>query len=118
VVPDEAVQQLLDGFVTSIREVTAVRAVWLHGSLAVGDYQHGRSDLDVIAVVSSPPTPAIADVHRRLMRSTSLAQKLHCSYMLDSALADPTIRHPTFAQGRYFDRPVTPVARPTRCDLS
>ena len=52
---DEAVQRLLDGFVTSVREVAAVEAVWLHGSLALGDFQLGRSDLDVVAVVSSPP---------------------------------------------------------------
>ncbi|RZU12050.1 nucleotidyltransferase-like protein [Kribbella rubisoli] len=106
---DEAVQQLLDGFVTSVREVAAVEAVWLHGSLALGDYQLGRSDLDVIVVTSSPPPPAVADVHRQLIRNSPLAAKLHCSYMTD--LADLSVRHPTFAQKRYFDRPVTPVTR-------
>ena len=108
---DEAVQPLLDGFVASVREVAAVEAIWLHGSLALGDYQLGRSDLDVVAVVSSPPTPAVAELHQELMRSDPLAAKLHCSYMLRSQLADPSVRHPTFAQGRYFDRPVTPVTR-------
>jgi predicted nucleotidyltransferase len=106
---DEAVQPLLDGFVTSVRSVAAVKAVWLHGSLALGDYQLGRSDLDVIVVVSEPPPPAVADVHRALIRSDPLASKLHCSYMTD--LADLSVRHPTFAQERYFDRPVTPVTR-------
>jgi hypothetical protein len=108
---DEAVQPLLDGFVTSVREVAAVEAVWLHGSLALGDYQLGRSDLDVIAVVSEPPSPAVADMHRELIRADPLAAKLHCSYMQTSQLADLSIRHQTFAQGRYFDRPVTPVTR-------
>ena len=108
---DEAVQHLLDGFVTSVRQIAEIEAVWLHGSLALGDYQLGRSDLDVVAVVSSPPPPAVADVHRRLIAATPLAAKLHCSYMLTSELADPQIRHPTFAQERYFDRPVTPVTR-------
>ncbi|WP_328521806.1 nucleotidyltransferase domain-containing protein [Kribbella sp. NBC_00359] len=108
---DEAVQRLLDGFVTSIREVAAIEAVWLHGSLALGDFQLGRSDLDVVAVVSSPPPAAIEDVHRRLIRSAPLAAKLHCSYLVAAELADPAVRHATFAQGRYFDRPVTPVTR-------
>ncbi|GAA1614136.1 MULTISPECIES: nucleotidyltransferase domain-containing protein [Kribbella] len=106
---DEAVQPLLDGFVTSVREVAKVRAVWLHGSLALGDYQLGRSDLDVIVVVSEPPPPSVAEMHRQLIRSYPLADKLHCSYMTD--LADLSVRHPTFAHQRYFDRPVTPVTR-------
>lgn len=106
---DEAVQPVLDGFVSSIRKVAAVEAVWLHGSLALGDYQLGRSDLDVIVVTSSAPPPAVADVHRQLIRDFPLAAKLHCSYMTE--LADLSVRHPTFAHQRYFDRPVTPVTR-------
>ncbi|WP_328998822.1 nucleotidyltransferase domain-containing protein [Kribbella sp. NBC_00709] len=106
---DEAVQCVLDGFVTSVCKVAAVEAVWLHGSLALGDYQLGRSDLDVIVVTSSPPPPAVADVHRQLIREWPLAAKLHCSYMTE--LADLSVRHPTFAHQRYFDRPVTPVTR-------
>lgn len=106
---DEAVQQVLDGFVASVRRVAAVEAVWLHGSLALGDYQLGRSDLDVIVVTSSPPPAAVADVHRQLIRDSPLAAKLHCSYMTE--LADASVRHPTFAHQEYFDRPVTPVTR-------
>lgn len=106
---DEAVQPVLDGFVSSVRKVAAVEAIWLHGSLALGDYQLGRSDLDVIVVTSSPPPPAVADVHRQLIRDFPLAAKLHCSYMTE--LADLSVRHPTFAHRRYFDRPVTPVTR-------
>lgn len=108
---DEAVQQLLDGFVTSVRQVAAVEAIWLHGSLALGDYQLGISDLDVVAVVSSPVPDAVAEVHRRLIAASPLATKLHCSYMLADQLADASIRHVTFAQERYFDRPVTAVTR-------
>ncbi|MGZ0146671.1 nucleotidyltransferase domain-containing protein [Kribbella sp. WER1] len=106
---DEAVQPLLDGFVTSVRAVADVKAVWLHGSLALGDYQVGRSDLDAIVVVSEPPPPFVAEIHQELIRSYPLADKLHCSYMTD--LADLNVRHPTFAHQRYFDRPVTPVTR-------
>lgn len=108
---DEAVQSMLDGFVASVRDIAPVEAVWLHGSLALGDFQAGRSDLDVVAVVTAPPPPEVADLHRRLIAAEPLAEKLHCSYMLANQLADPSIRHATFAQGRYFDRPVTAVTR-------
>jgi len=60
-----------------------------------------------VTVVSSPPPPVIEDLHRRLIAASPLALKLHCSSMLTSELADPSVRHVTFAQGRYFDRPVT-----------
>ena len=59
--------------------------------------------------MSEPPPPFVAEVHRELIRSYPLADKLHCSYMTD--LADLSVRHPTFAHERYFDRPVTPVTR-------
>jgi predicted nucleotidyltransferase len=108
---DEAVQSLLDGFVMSVRQVADVEAIWLHGSLALGDFRPGLSDLDVVAVVSSPPTSEVADLHRRLIDASPLAAKLHCSYMVASDLADPSVRHATFAQERYFERPVTPVTR-------
>jgi len=110
-VADEAVQQLLDGFVTSIRSVLPVRAVWVHGSLALGDFVLGRSDFDLIAVLESPvvdPAPLI-EVHRGLIKVTPLAAKLHCTYVPVGDLGDARQRHPTFAQGRYVDRPVTPV---------
>jgi len=34
---DEAVHQLMDGFVASVRQIAAVEAIWVHGSLALGD---------------------------------------------------------------------------------
>jgi hypothetical protein len=62
-------------------------------------------------VVSSAPPAEVSDVHRRLIAASPLAEKLHCSYMVASQLADPSVRHTTFAQERYFERPVTPVTR-------
>jgi hypothetical protein len=110
---NEAVQHLLDGFVTSVVDLLPVQAVWLHGSLALGDYQPGRSDLDLIVVLRGPiidPEP-VRSMHRSLERAHPLADKLHCSYLQADQLADATLRHPTWAHRRYFDRPVTPVTR-------
>ncbi|MFC9277601.1 nucleotidyltransferase domain-containing protein [Streptomyces collinus] len=90
------------------------RAVWAHGSLAGGDYQEGRSDLDLIAVLPEPPglgtVRKVAMAHRRL-RAEPLAGRLHCSYVAPATLDDPERAHLTWAHGRLMRRPVTPVTR-------
>ncbi|WP_030815324.1 hypothetical protein [Streptomyces sp. NRRL F-2799] len=89
-------------------------AVWAHGSLGGGDYQEGRSDLDLIAVLPGPLTPAsvrrVIVLHRHL-RAEPLAAKLHCSYLTPPTAADPKRSHLTWAHGRIARRPVTPVTR-------
>ncbi|MBW8795985.1 MAG: nucleotidyltransferase [Streptomyces sp.] len=100
-----------------VRELSALDpvAVWAHGSLAAGDdYQEGRSDLDLIAVLPGPVTPAVVwrirVAHARL-RALPLAAVLHCTYLTPSTAADPARRHWTWAHQRLFKRPVTPVTR-------
>lgn len=104
---------LLDRFLTALRPLRPV-AVWAHGSLAGGDYQEGRSDLDLIAVLDGPLTPRtiwrLATLHARL-RTAPLAPLLHCSYLTPDTLEDPARRHLTWAHEELFRRPVTPVTR-------
>ncbi|AJP01476.1 hypothetical protein TU94_08205 [Streptomyces cyaneogriseus subsp. noncyanogenus] len=50
---------LLDRFLALIAPLSPA-AVWAHGSLAAGDYQEGRSDLDLIAVLEGPLRPRTA----------------------------------------------------------
>nr|WP_239063241.1 nucleotidyltransferase [Streptomyces sp. SID13031] len=104
---------MLDGFVASLPSVVPLRAVWLHGSLALGDFQVGRSDLDVIAVLDGPVGAAegLKALHRSLEAAHPLAVGLHCSYLRVDQLADASLRHPTWAHREYFDRPVTAVTR-------
>ncbi|MEU6667257.1 nucleotidyltransferase [Streptomyces sp. NPDC046727] len=108
--PTEA---LLDSF---LRDLAPLRplALWAHGSLAGGDYQEGRSDLDLIAVLPGPLGPRqawrVATLHRRL-RAAPLAAKLHCSYLTPDTLADPERSHLTWAHNGLLRRPVTPVTR-------
>ncbi|MGW3340459.1 nucleotidyltransferase [Streptomyces sp. NPDC001009] len=89
-------------------------AVWAHGSLGGGDYQEGRSDLDLIAVLPGPLSPAavrrLIVLHRHL-RAEPLAVKLHCSYLTPPTAADPARSHLTWAHDRIKRRPVTPVTR-------
>ncbi|WP_282702139.1 nucleotidyltransferase domain-containing protein [Streptomyces sp. CC219B] len=99
-----------------LQELTAVDpvAVWAHGSLAGGDYQEGRSDLDLITVLPGPVTPRvvwrIALTHARL-RNEPLAAKLHCTYLTPATADDTDRSHLTWAHQKLFRRPVSPVTR-------
>ncbi|MER7055787.1 nucleotidyltransferase domain-containing protein [Streptomyces sp. NPDC000351] len=104
---------LLDRFLQSLEPLAPV-AVWAHGSLAGGDYQEGRSDLDLIAVLDRPVTARTAWrlglLHARL-RAEPLAGQLHCTYLSPDLVAGSARRHLTWAHGQLFKRPVTPVTR-------
>lgn len=112
---DEVTEQLIERFVSALRSVVAPVSVWAHGSLAGGDYQPGRSDLDLIAVVGRPCTAAeerrLGEVHRDLAGAIACASKLHCGYPAVTELDDPAHCHLTWAHGELMRRPVTPVTR-------
>ncbi|MEU7279925.1 nucleotidyltransferase domain-containing protein [Streptomyces sp. NPDC045431] len=112
---DQITEQLIERFVSALRSVVPPISVWAHGSLAGGDYQPGRSDLDLIAVVGRPCTAAeerrLEELHQNLGRDITLASKLHCSYPAVTELADATHRHLTWAHEELMRRPVTPVTR-------
>lgn len=109
----DVTDQLLDRFRTELRDLAPL-AVWAHGSLGGDDYQEGRSDLDLIAVLEGPVTAGtvwrVARLHARL-RGEPLVAKLHCSYLTPGTAADAERRHLTWAHQRLFKRPVTPVTR-------
>ncbi|MDX3752120.1 nucleotidyltransferase domain-containing protein [Streptomyces sp. AK08-02] len=111
--PDVLTDALLDRFLGELRALAPV-AVWAHGSLAGGDYQEGRSDLDLIAVLEGPIGPGTAwrvgKLHARL-RAHPLAPLLHCTYLSDATTANPGRQHLTWAHSQLFRRTVTPVTR-------
>ncbi|MEQ4725317.1 nucleotidyltransferase domain-containing protein [Nonomuraea sp. B19D2] len=108
-----ATERLLSDFLQGIEPIVPLVALWAHGSLAAGDYQPGRSDLDLIAVVDTPVTMEqwrrIKAAHRALDRP--LAAGLHCSYMARQELADHSAEHVTWAHEEIFRRPVTAITR-------
>ncbi|MDG5802872.1 nucleotidyltransferase [Streptomyces ossamyceticus] len=114
--PDSAgaTAALLRRFVDGLRGGPDPLAVWAHGSLGGGDYQEGRSDLDLIAVLDGPITAGtvwrLARLHARL-RHERLADLLHCTYLTPDTVSDPGRRHLTWAHGQLFRRAVTPVTR-------
>ena len=50
--------EYLDALVRRLAAVTNLHAVYLVGSAARGAYEHGRSDVDVIAVTARPSSQA------------------------------------------------------------
>ncbi|NUP46573.1 MAG: nucleotidyltransferase [Catenulispora sp.] len=107
--------RVLKRFVSEIQQAVPTVAVWAHGSLALGDFQPGRSDLDLIAVVETPPDDEqrerLGAIHQRLVDEEPAAAELHCSYLAESELSDAGRRHVTWAHSMLLERPVTPVTR-------
>src|SRR5260370_36642126 len=96
---DEAAGRLLGRFVSAVQPVLPLVSVWAHGSLAGGDYQPGRSDLDLVAILSRPCTAAeeqrLAEGHQRLGSTSPLAARppfTHCARPAwdDTARSPPT----------------------------
>ena len=112
---DAAVEALLERFVGDVRDALPLVALWAHGSLALGDFQPGRSDLDLIAVVAEDITGSQRDrlrtLHRALTRDEPLSAKLHCSYIATATLPETGHRHVTWAHQKLFARTVTEVSR-------
>jgi hypothetical protein len=120
----EEARPLLDRFLADLGGVVPLVALWAHGSLALGDFQPGRSDLDMVALVEARLSGAqeqdLRRVHEALQAEVPLAEKLHCSYVARPELADAGRSHLTWAHGELFDRIVSPVSRRELCqgDLS
>jgi hypothetical protein len=95
--------------------VVPLTALWAHGSLALGDFVPGRSDLDLVALVAAPVTAAqrlgLQRIHERLISDEPLAAELHCTYVVDGEQADPARDHVTWAHQELFERPVSQVSR-------
>jgi hypothetical protein len=112
---DQATSRLLGHFVGAVLPVVPLVSVWAHGSLAAGDYQPGRSDLDLIAILSRPCTAEeeqqLGEMHESLGNAIALASKLHCSYCAAGELDDPARLHLTWAHEEFMRRRVTPVTR-------
>ena len=107
--------RLLDRFASDVSRVLSLVALWAHGSLALGDFQPGRSDLDLVALDGAAITDGqrqdLKHVHETLIRQVPLAGELHCAYLVRSDLADAGQVHPTWAHGELLHRVLSPVSR-------
>lgn len=111
----DEVKPLLDRFTADAGQAVPLDALWVHGSLALGDYQVGRSDIDLVAVVATaltgPRRRDLRRVHEALQADMPLAGQLHCAYMARSELGDAGRGHVTWAHRELFERIVSPVTR-------
>jgi hypothetical protein len=102
-------------FAGSLGPVVDLVAFYAGGSLGTGDYRPGISDLDLAAVVASPPDPATEEaltrLHRELAEADDSAAKLHCFYLPRDRLADPAEQQLNWAHGELYRRPFGVVAR-------
>ena len=109
------VESVLDRFVAEVTELLHPPALWAYGSLAMGDYQPGRSDLDLVAVLADPlsqeQTTQLTALHTRLLHEERAAEKLQCAYLPISEIADTEVSHYNFAFARAIERPVSLVSR-------
>jgi nucleotidyltransferase-like protein len=84
----------------------AIIGLYAHGSLALGDYRPGISDLDLVAVLPSVDPGELERLHRELD-----APRLHCAYVARPLIADVDQEHPTWASGELYPRPLSGIAR-------
>jgi Nucleotidyltransferase domain len=63
------VRHLLERFAADVSSVLSLVALWAHGSYALGDFQPGRSDLDLVAVTDA----AITDAQREDLQLPTLS---------------------------------------------
>lgn len=65
-------------------------AIYIAGSLLMGDFEPASSDLDFLVVTREPPSPreasALADLHRRLAATYSWGERLEGGYAAQSRL--------------------------------
>jgi hypothetical protein len=106
---------LLDRFTIKVSGVVPLVALWAHGSLALGDFQPGRSDLDLVALTGTALTSAqeqdLQRMHEVLHGREPQAEKLHCVYVVRSQLDDADREHLTWAHGELFNRVLSLVSR-------
>jgi hypothetical protein len=114
-VAHEDVDRLLGRFAVDVGRVLPLAALWAHGSLALGDFVPGRSDLDLVALINTRITAAqrldLQRVHEALIRQEPLATGLHCAYMVSGEQTDAAQSHLTWAHQELFERPVSQVTR-------
>ena len=99
-----------------------VRSVILHGSLALGDYVPGRSDIDLLAIVAHP----LAEAHTAELTRALIAEQANTSHRVDlrvvtaAVAAAPTEAPPMelYAGLRPSDPPELVARHPGEPDLA
>lgn len=111
-------------FARAVQPVAGVVGFYAGGSLALGDFQPGRSDLDLVAVITdkldAPRREQLRALHQGFGQGNPAAGKLHCVYVPRSDVEDVRAQHLTWAQGELFRRELSGLARAEllRCGIN
>ena len=102
-------------FARAVQPVADVLGLYAGGSLASGDFQPGRSDLDLVAVVADdldePTRERLVALHRGLRHADPTARGLHCVYVPRRDVHDVAAEHLTWAHGELYRRALSGIAR-------
>jgi hypothetical protein len=102
-------------FGAAVRPVAGVLAFYAGGSLATGDFRPGISDLDLVAIVARPLSPAargdLLALHESFAAEHDDAAKLHCAYVPEQHATDVGRKHLWWAHGRLLRRPFSGIGR-------
>lgn len=103
----------VESLTRSLGELGWVTDVLVGGSLAMGDYVAGVSDLDLLAVTDGPVDArrehALVAIHRELDRAAPV--QAGCTYVDGRRIADAALRHPVWTHGQLVRRPLSQLAR-------
>lgn len=98
-----------------LAELGWVSDLMIAGSLAMGDYVPGVSDIDLVALVSVPLDSRrksdVVTIHERLDSGAAKGADLGCVYVEAARLPDVSATHPTWTHGRLVNRIVSRVTR-------
>jgi hypothetical protein len=97
----EDVDRVLDELVTRLAPIVEVVGLYVVGSIATGDYVAGVSDIDAVAVVTSPldhqQENGLVVMHQLLVAGDRAADKLHCYYVAVDQVDDVERPHAYWA---------------------
>jgi hypothetical protein len=109
------VPPVVEAFATELATLGWVSDVLVAGSLALGDYTAGVSDLDLVALVNGPVDAGrlaeLKDVHGRVDEGIGAGMSLGCAYVDTATIPDLGRRHPTWTHGRLVHRVLSRVTR-------
>ena len=98
--PHPAINELLHDLLDRVRNIAGSERVgiYLYGSLASGDFQRDRSDIDVVVVTANtlaePVVSALASMHREMAAGSPWARKLEVAYLPAAVLRRHDPSHP------------------------
>lgn len=89
---DTRARAALGAYLSAVEELHAdtIRTIWLYGSVVLGAYIHGRSDVDVVALVEYPlDDDSLRRLHARARELDPLARAMQGLYVPASELGAP-----------------------------